>query len=50
MSAAHAHDIVVTTVGEHLSTFSGSDSKDLAKPEHYITIRCSGFYFYSSMH
>ena len=45
MTAARSHDIVVTTVGEQLSTLPGSDSKDLAKPEHYINIQCSGFYF-----
>jgi len=38
MTAAYAHDVVVTTVGEQFSTLSGSDSKDLAKPEHYINI------------
>jgi len=50
MTAFHPHDVVVTTVGEQFSILSGSDSKDLAKPEHYITIQCSGFYFYSRMH
>jgi len=50
MTAFHSHDIIVTYIWEHLSTLSGSDSKDLAKPEHYITIQCSGFYFYSRMH
>jgi len=38
MTAAHPYKVVVTTVGEQFSTLSGSDSKDLAKPEHYINI------------
>jgi len=34
MSAARSHKVVVLTVGMQLSTLSGTDSKDLAKPEH----------------
>jgi len=47
MTAAHPYKVVVTTVGEQLSTFSGFDSKDLAKPKHYINIQCSGFFIYT---
>jgi hypothetical protein len=34
MSAAHPHNVVVTTVGERLSELSGSDSHYSTQPEH----------------
>jgi len=34
MTVAHPHDVSVTTVGEQLSTLSGTDSKNSDKPEH----------------
>jgi len=34
MNAAPSYEVVVTTVGESVRNLSGTDSKDLAKPEH----------------
>jgi len=38
-----SNEVVVTTVGEQLSTLSGIGSKDLATPEHKNNIQCPGF-------
>jgi hypothetical protein len=45
MHVAHLNVVVVTTVGEQLSSIYGTDSDNSAKPEHRILIQCSGFLF-----